>query len=80
MEWHIIIKDVVKILFHEGHSTGEPVLLVVSAVVHVRVITSDDIKKYHNLCNNVLWKKICCEKSKAPEYSLESKIKSITLN
>lgn len=71
MEWHIIIKDVVKILFHEGHSTGEPVLLVVSAVVHVRVITNDDIKKYHNLC---------CEKSKAPEYSLESKIKSITLN
>ena len=42
VEGQFIIEDIVQILLHKCHGVGETVLLVVSAVVHVRVITEDD--------------------------------------
>ena len=39
------MQDVVEIFLHEYHGVGETVLLVVSAVVHVGVITEDGTKK-----------------------------------
>lgn len=41
MERQLVIQDVVQILLHEDHGAGETVLLVVSAVVHVGVITEE---------------------------------------
>lgn len=45
---HVIVQDVVEILLHEGHGVREPVLLVVSAVVHVGVITDDETHRRVN--------------------------------
>lgn len=42
MERQLIVEDVVQILLHEGHGVGEAVLLVVSAVIHVGVVTEED--------------------------------------
>lgn len=42
MERQLIIQDVVEILLHENHGVRETVLLVVSAVVHVGVITEEE--------------------------------------
>lgn len=43
MERQLVVEDVVEVLLHEGHRVGEAVLLVVSAVVHVGVVTEDSI-------------------------------------
>lgn len=46
VERQFVVQDIVEILLHEHHGVGETVLLVVSAVIHVRVITEDETK--HN--------------------------------
>lgn len=49
MKRQLVVEDVVQILLHEGHGVGEAVLLVVSAVVHVGVVTEDgigDVRKH----------------------------------
>ena len=41
VERQLVMQHVVEIFLHERHGVGETVLLVVSAVVHVGVITED---------------------------------------
>lgn len=53
MKWQIIIQDIVEIFLHENHGVGESVLLVVSAVVHVGVITEDDTSQQVQQIKNV---------------------------
>lgn len=42
VERHLIIQDIVEIFLHEHHRVSKPVLLVVSAVIHVGVVTKDE--------------------------------------
>lgn len=43
VEGQLIVQDVIEIFLHERHGVGEAVLLVVSAVVHIGVITEKDM-------------------------------------
>lgn len=49
MKRQLVVQDVVEILLHERHRVGETVLLVVSAVVHVGVITEEDTRLFTNV-------------------------------
>lgn len=58
MERQLVVQDVVEILLHESHRVGETVLLVVSAVVHVGVITEDD-RHEKSTKTQKAWNKSC---------------------
>lgn len=44
----LVVQDVVEIFLHEDHCIGEPVFLVVPAVVHVGVIAEEDKHQTNN--------------------------------
>lgn len=54
VEGQLVVQDVVEIFLHECHGVGKTIFLVVSAIVHVGVITEDGSKKERQLTNSSL--------------------------